>query len=141
MPRILCTDDDPDSRELLAFILNDAGFDTICAENAQQALELARNERFDLYILDGWLPDFDGADLCRSIRGFDPDTPILFYSGAAFPADKERAFFAGAQRYLIKPATPANLIAEVRRLIDGRTTSRSLRSGRSVQSVIDSSGT
>ena len=70
---------------------------------ALQAISSIQTERFDLYLLDSRLPDVDGFDLCRQIRDFDPDTPILFFSGAAYEADKKRGIEAGANAYLIKP--------------------------------------
>jgi DNA-binding response OmpR family regulator len=70
---------------------------------AAQALSSMQTERFDLSVLDASLPDLNGFDLCRRIRDFDPDTPILFFSGAAFEADKERGIEAGANAYVIKP--------------------------------------
>ena len=54
-------------------------------------------------MLESRLPDIDGSDLCRQMRAFDPDTPILFFSGAAYEADKKRGIEAGANAYVIKP--------------------------------------
>jgi DNA-binding response OmpR family regulator len=62
-----------------------------------------QTERFDLYVLDASLPDLDGFELCRRMRAFDPETPILFFSGAAYEADKKRGIEAGANAYVIKP--------------------------------------
>jgi len=90
-----------------------------CAENPEQALPLIKNAEFDLLILDG-SPGISGDRLCQQIREFDSKTPVLFYSGAAFPEDKERALAAGAQGYLTKPAPPDELIAEVRRIIESQ---------------------
>lgn len=115
--RILCTEDDADTRELLVFELTHAGFEVVCVESAEQALELATMELFDLYLIDGWLPGVCGDDLCASIRKFDCRTPILFYSGAAYESDKERAHASGAQGYIVKPARGDELIAEITRLI------------------------
>lgn len=70
---------------------------------AAQALSLIQTERFDLYLLDAWLPGVDGFELCRRMRAFDPLTPILFFSGAAYEADKKRGMEAGADDYVIKP--------------------------------------
>ena len=58
-----------------------------------------------------------GIDLCKKLREFDTWTPILFYSGAAYERDKQQAFAAGAQGYLVKPAEPNDLIEEVSRII------------------------
>jgi len=115
--RILCTDDDADTRDLIITILNHDGFEVNCAENAEHALMLAKNMRFDLYLLDHWMPTVSGLDLARALRAFDPDTPILFFSGAVREVDKQAAHDAGAQGYLNKPASPDLLIGEVNRLL------------------------
>lgn len=116
--RILCTDDHADTRELLVFELTQAGFEVVCVESAEQALESARIQLFDLYVIDSWLPGLCGDELCQNIRKFDSRTPILFYSAAAHEADKDRAYAAGAQGYVVKPAKGDELIAEINRLID-----------------------
>ena len=60
-------------------------------------------EHFDLYLLDGWLPDLDGFELCRQMRGYDSNTPILFFSGAGREDDNKMGPQAGANAYVIKP--------------------------------------
>lgn len=102
-PRILCVDNDEDSREMLKLILKLCRIDTKAVGTAAQALSLIQAERFDLYLLDAWLPDLDGFELCRRMRHVDPDTPILFFSGAAYEADKKRGIDAGADAYVSKP--------------------------------------
>jgi DNA-binding response OmpR family regulator len=89
----------------------------ICTDTAAQALSLAKAQPFDLYLIDSWLPNSSGAMLTKKLREFDAKTPILFYSGAAYEADKENARDAGAQAYLVKPAENEKLVAEVSRLI------------------------
>jgi DNA-binding response OmpR family regulator len=101
--RVLCVDDDEDSREMLSTLLNFWRIETKGVGTATQALSLIQAERFDLYLLDAWLPDLDGFELCRRMRDFDPHTPILFFSGAAYDADKKRGIEAGANAYVIKP--------------------------------------
>lgn len=102
-PRVLCVDDDEDSREMLSLVLKCKRIDTKAVGTAAQALSLIEAERFDLYLLDAWLPDLDGFELCRRMRELDPHTPILFFSGAAYEADKKRAIEAGANAYVTKP--------------------------------------
>jgi DNA-binding response OmpR family regulator len=115
--RILCTEDDSDTRDLLRFSLELEGFQVTCAEDGEQAIVLARSNIFDLYILDHWMPDIPGDVLCRRLREFDVTTPILFYSGAAYEKDIARAMAAGAQGYIVKPADPDVLVSEIFRLI------------------------
>ena len=102
-PRVLCVDDDEDSREILGMLLKLWRIETKAVGTATQALSLIQAERFDLYLLDAWLPDLDGFELCRQMRDFDPHTPILFYSGAGQEADKKRGIEAGANAYVTKP--------------------------------------
>jgi DNA-binding response OmpR family regulator len=68
-------------------------------------------------LIDNWLPGESGVDLCRRLRQFDPNTPILFYSGAAYEQDKRAAFAAGAQGYLTKPMQIEQLVQEITHLI------------------------
>ena len=103
LPRVLCVDDDEDSRIILIMLLKSALIEAKAVGTGAQALSSIQTERFDLYLLDSRLPDLDGFDLCRQMRDFDPQTPILFFSGAAYEADKKRGIEAGANAYVIKP--------------------------------------
>ena len=102
-PRVLCVDDDEDSRVMLTMLLKLALIEAKAVGTAAQALSSMQTERFDLYLLDARLPDLDGFELCRRMRAFGPDTPILFFSGAAYANDKKRGIEAGADAYVIKP--------------------------------------
>jgi len=113
--RILLVEDYEDSRDLATHILTE--YTITCARNFNEGLRLARQGSFDLYLLDNWLPDKSGVELCRAIREFDPHTPILLYSAAAYARDKEEAIRAGAQDYLAKPIHPDELKQAVVRLI------------------------
>ena len=102
-PRVLYVDDDEDSRDMLSTLLRFSRIEAKAVATAAQALSLIQAERFDLYLLDSRLPDLDGFELCRRMRDFDPHTPILFFSGAAYEADKKRGIKAGANAYVVKP--------------------------------------
>jgi DNA-binding response OmpR family regulator len=115
--RILCTEDDPDTRDLIVLVLSQHGFDVTCTDDADEAIKLAKTQKFDLYLVDSWMPALSGQDLTKKLREFDVETPILFYSGAAYEGDKEAALSSGAQGYLVKPADGDRLVAEVVRLI------------------------
>ncbi len=88
------------------------------AQTIATALELSRQRKFDLFLLDSRLPDGSGVDLCKAIRQFDADTPIIFFSAAAYEADKTMALEAGAQEYLTKPARLGELCEVISSLID-----------------------
>jgi CheY-like chemotaxis protein len=115
--RILCVDDDPDTCSMLCALLGLIGCQAFTAGTAAEALELIAAGRFDLYLLDNWLPGGGGVELCRRIRDSDPSIPIVFYSGAALESEREEALAAGAQAYLVKPGDVSLLVETVRRLL------------------------
>jgi two-component system response regulator TrcR len=118
--RVLCVDDDLDACEMLSLLLKSQRIEVTCAQSAAEAWLKIKAECFDLYLLDAWLPKLDGFEFCRQIRQLDSKTPILFYSGAAYDADKQKGFAAGANAYVTKPdlegliETTMNLIAKAR---------------------------
>lgn len=114
--RILHVEDNEDTRTLVAFILEGEGWDVVSVEKAEAAMEVATTGGFDLYLLDNWIDGDTENALCVGLRSLDPDTPILFYSGAVFPLNVESALASGAQGYLEKPCTPEALVAEISRL-------------------------
>ena len=79
------------------------GYEMSNAPTLTDALRLARGGGFDLYLVDGKLPDGTGVEFCQRIREFDSRTPILFCSASAYPFNIEEARSAGAQKYLTKP--------------------------------------
>ena len=115
-PRVMYVDDDEDSREMLSLLLTLSQIETKAVATAHQALRLMQAERFDLYLLDARLPDLDGFELCRRMRVFDLHTPIVFFSGAAYEADKRRGIKAGANAYITKPGVE-DLLTSITRLI------------------------
>ena len=117
---VLYIEDDEDTRELVTCVLAGSNYKVVPAKNYEDALLLARANQFDLYLIDNWMAGSSGIDLCKTLREFDPWTPILFYSGAAYERDKQQALAAGAQAYLVKPAENGALIEEVSRLISAK---------------------
>ena len=115
--RILCTEDDADSCDLLVLILEGEGYHVTVTGNSAHALAIAEREAFDLILVDNWMPGLSGQELTREVRKFNQSTPILFYSGAAREIDKQDARDAGAQGYLIKPTGISDLVDGVAKLI------------------------
>jgi DNA-binding response OmpR family regulator len=93
-PRVLFIEDHDDTRELVTLVLEQQSYEVVTGSTIASGIALAGSERFDLYLLDSWLPDGSGLDLCKQIREFDKTTPILFYSAAAYEADREQALRA-----------------------------------------------
>ena len=117
-PRVLYIEDHEDTRELVTLVLEQRSYEVVTGATIESGIALAASQEFDLYLLDSWLPDGSGLDLCRQIREFDKATPILFYSAAAYEIDKAQAINSGAQAYLIKPSQPSELCNLVASLIE-----------------------
>ena len=116
--RVLYCEDDPDTREMMRFALQAEDFEAVCPDNPAECLRLAKEQRFDVYVLDGILPDIPGTDLCKQIREFDSHTPVIFFSGAAYEEDKRKALAAGAQVYITKPAAIDEIIHAIRNVVN-----------------------
>src|SRR3712207_4304309 len=101
--QILFVEDTADTRDLVEFSLQEEGLTVTCAQTADEGLTLARARSYALILLDIGLPDKDGLELCREIRRFNQQTPILFYTAFADLLDHEEARRAGAQGCLRKP--------------------------------------
>ena len=117
-PRVLYIEDHEDTRELVTLVLEQKCIEVVTGTTIRSGVALAGSQDFDLYLLDSWLPDGSGLDLCRRIREFDRETPILFYSAAAYEIDRMEAIKSGAQAYLIKPSHPSELCSLVTSLIE-----------------------
>ena len=115
--RILCVDDHEDTRDMMQVLLGEYGYEAVIAASVSDALESARSGGLALCILDHWLTESNGIELCQQIRAFDSDTPIMFYSGAGYKADIQKGLDAGAQAYLVKPDFD-HLKPTIDRLID-----------------------
>jgi len=122
--RILFIDDHEDTISLIqTFLERTLRYQVIPALTGAEGLQLMGSESPDLIMLDAWLPDINGIELCRQIRELRPAIPILFYSAAAYTSDIEVGLAAGAHAYLVKPADLDVLEATIRRLIEASPTS------------------
>jgi two-component system OmpR family response regulator len=115
---ILYIEDHEDTKELVTLVLAESNHRVTTTSSSKDALKLAREHHFDLYILESWLADGSGIELCQRLREFDRATPIMFFSGAAYETDKQAALGNGAQCYLVKPTHIQVLRDEVNTLID-----------------------
>ena len=111
--RVLYIEDHADTVEMVTLMLQASGLNVQACSTLEAGLAAAADNKFDLYLLDVWLPDGSGMDLCRKIREFDAKTPIVFYSAAAYDGDKDAALESGAQAYLVKPTDSPNLCERI----------------------------
>ena len=114
--RILVCDDELQILRALKVILRDAGFDVIGVATAREALDAAAVQQPDAAILDLVLPDGDGVEVCRSIREWSA-MPIIVLSAVGEEQQKVRALEAGADDYVTKPFSPAELTARLTRAL------------------------
>ncbi len=135
--RILYVEDHEDTRDLVTFVLRGRDYEVSEAPTVEVAMRFVQSEKFHLYLLDSWLPDGSGIDLCKKIRQLDPYTPIIFYSAAAYENDKTLAMGAGAQGYLTKPASFNDLCELVARLIEGQDDIKPAADDRPIQQPDD----
>lgn len=118
--RILCVDDDADSCVMLEVFLKQAGYETVSAQNADEALQKAENENFNLFLLDLWLKNGEGIELCRRIRSRDGQTPIVIYSADARKDTQEKIAGINIQAFLVKPKGLDELLETIERLTASR---------------------
>jgi DNA-binding response OmpR family regulator len=113
---VLVVEDEPDIVALLRDFLVDAGFEALAAGDAEGALRALESTRVDCVLLDVMLPGDDGFQLCRRIRA-DSDVPLLFLSARGDDSDKLRGLGLGADDYIVKSATPAEVVARVKAVL------------------------
>jgi len=111
--KILIVDDDPHIREVLCFALKQSNFETIEAENGQQALKQFADDTPDLVILDIEMPELDGLEVCKKIRQ-NSATPVFFLSSHDEEYDRVLGLELGGDDYITKPFSPRELVARVK---------------------------
>ena len=114
--KILVVDDEKTLVKGMKFNLENEGYQVECAYDGAAAVELARNEKFDLLILDVMMPEMDGLEACMRIREFS-NVPIIMLTAKSEDADKLMGFECGADDYLTKPFNILELKARVRALL------------------------
>ncbi len=120
--RILIIDDDANLMEGLKWYLEAEGFETMTAVDGEAALEVFRNERPDMLILDIMMPKVDGIKVCETISS-ESDALIIMLSARDGEIDKVRALKAGADDYVTKPFNVSELVARIQALMRRRNRS------------------
>jgi DNA-binding response OmpR family regulator len=119
MARVLVVDDDPDIRVAVAEALKIAGYDVGSAATGAGALAACQAQCPDLVLLDQMLPDIDGLEICRRLRD-DPATrrvPIVFLTARTDEKERVRGLAAGADDYVVKPFSTAELLLRIRAVL------------------------
>jgi two-component system alkaline phosphatase synthesis response regulator PhoP len=113
MPRILVAEDEPGIAMALEDDLRLEGYDVEAVADGPSAFRKARDERFDLVLLDIMLPGKDGFDVCRELRKSGIATPIIMLTARTQESEKVLAFESGADDYVTKPFGPKELRARI----------------------------
>lgn len=118
-PLILIAEDEPAQMELLRYNLESADFRTLAASDGASALLFVEEETPDLVVLDWMLPELSGIEVCRRIRlrAESKAMPVIMLTARGEESDRIRGLETGADDYLVKPFSPAELIARIRALL------------------------
>lgn len=112
MSRILIVDDELRVRDLIKKYAKFEGYEVSEASNGLQALELCRDQNFDIVIIDVMMPELDGFSACKEIRKFS-NVPIIILSARGEEYDKIHGFEFGIDDYVVKPFSPRELMMRV----------------------------
>jgi DNA-binding response OmpR family regulator len=118
--RLLLADDDASFRQLIVMTLGDADFDLLQAVDGEEALQVARDQRPALVLLDVNMPRMDGFEVCRHLKS-DPTTSsmkIVMLTGRGADVDRRRARELGADGYFSKPFSPVQLLNQIYALLE-----------------------
>jgi two-component system, OmpR family, response regulator len=115
--RVLVVDDEPLLSDLLAMALRYEGWDVRAAATGNAAVSAARQFRPDVVVLDVMLPDIDGLEVLRRLRGHRPDVPVLFLTARDAVEDRIAGLTAGGDDYVTKPFSLEEVVARLRALL------------------------
>ncbi len=117
-PRALVIDDAPDVTEMLAILLQYAGYEVVMVYSGAQALDAARAEQFDVVVSDIGMPGMNGYELAEAVRALPgyQATPMIAVTGFTMYEDRDRALQSGFNAFVTKPINPRDLINLVERL-------------------------
>lgn len=116
--KILVVDDEQSIRELITFNLEKAGYQVLCAEDGLEALKLMQ-DKVDLVVLDLMLPEVDGLEVCRRLKGEQQTAgvPVIMLTAKDEEIDKILGLELGADDYLTKPFSPRELVARIKAVL------------------------
>ena len=123
MTKVLVVDDEPALRDTLSYALRQEGFDVELREDGDSGLEAALENQFDLVILDLMLPGTPGTEVCRRARA-SSDVPIIVLTARDAEVDRVLGLESGADDYVTKPFSMAELIGRVRAILRRRELDR-----------------
>ena len=117
MYRLLVVDEEDKIREVLKEYATFEGYDVVEAKDGMEAVNICKEQTFDLIIMDVMMPRLDGFSACKEIKKFS-DTPVLMLSARSEEYDKLFGFEIGADDYVVKPFSPKEVMARVKVIIN-----------------------
>ena len=117
MFNILIVEDDKNLRKLIGTVLKQNGFNVLCANDGEQALEILDSTKADLIICDIMMPNMDGFTLAEEIRDIDPDVPLFFLSAKTMKEDVIQGYKLGADDYITKPFDSEVLLLKIKAIL------------------------
>ncbi|GAA0744801.1 response regulator transcription factor [Dactylosporangium roseum] len=117
MTRLLVVDDEPDIVELLTASLRYHGYDVASATSGRQAMEEARRFRPDMILLDVMMPELDGFEVLRKLRGEGTRVPVLFLTARDATEDKIKGLTLGGDDYVTKPFSLSEILARIQAVL------------------------
>ena len=117
--KILVVEDDPAIVELITYNLDAEGFNVVSSESGEEAQMLINEEQFDLILLDWMLPGVSGIELCRRLRQRSETmgVPVIMLTARGEEGDRVRGLATGADDYIVKPFSVAELVARVKAML------------------------
>jgi two-component system, OmpR family, response regulator RegX3 len=125
-PQILLVDDDPGILDVVGYALEQAGFAVATAADGESALSAAAEDGFDVVVLDVMLPDVPGTEVCRRLRLEGNTVPILMLTAKDAELDRVLGLELGADDYVTKPFSSAELVSRLRAILRRRELDRAL---------------
>ena len=123
MSRVLVVDDEPAIRDAVAYALRSEGFEVDCLADGEATLEAASDDEYDVVILDVMLPGLSGTEVCRRLRE-ESAVPIVMLTAKDAELDRVLGLELGADDYVTKPFSTAELIGRVRAILRRRDLDR-----------------
>ena len=117
MLKIMIVDDNENTRKLTSTVLMQNGYDTVCACDGEEGLEIMDKVHIDLIILDVMMPKMNGFEFTRTLRECGWETPILMVTAKESHTDKKEGFLAGTDDYMVKPVDEEEMLLRIAALL------------------------
>lgn len=117
MTTLLIAEDDLNIQKLLVRLSNEAGYETLVANDGQEALATLEDYQVDLLVLDVMMPKMTGFEVIKELRPYNRDLPIILVTAKESVGDKKRGFLAGADDYMVKPINEEEFLLRIQALL------------------------